>query len=221
MNLPLQVTLRHVEEQGLELLVREQVAKLERFCNDIVSCRVLIEMSGRRRHGNLYHVRIDLGVPGEEIVVEREPSIHASLAVAAVGETTKSAETGRAHRNPRRAVLDAFAELRRRLQDYVRRRRGDVKTHAEPLLPGTVERLFPAEDYGFLTTPDERQVYFHRDSVLNNRFDLLRIGSAVRFVEEMGEKGPQASTVRVAQPRKQAKKAASVALNPEAASTPT
>lgn len=208
MTLPLQITFRHIDEEGLEELVRQQVAKLERFCGDILSCRVLVELSGRHRHGNLYHVRIRLIVPDDEIIVEHEPSVHGSLEDAKIAEMTKSAEIGRPHRHPRPAVLDAFSEARRRLQDYVRRRRGFVKTHAEPQLKGTVDRLFPEENYGFLVTPDERSVYFHRASVLGDRFDLLRVGSAVRFVEERGEKGPQASTVRLVHPRKQARAAA-------------
>jgi cold shock CspA family protein/ribosome-associated translation inhibitor RaiA len=212
MNLPMQVTFRQVEEQGLEEFVRQQVAKLERYCDDIVSCRVLVEMSGRRRHGNAYHVRIDLGVPGEEIVVEHEPSVHASLEDTEMARMAKSLETGRAHRNPRRAVLDAFSEMRRRLQEYRRRVRGDVKTHAEPFLSGVVDRLYPTDGYGFLKTSDEREIYFHRDSVLHDRFDRLRIGSSVHFVEEMGEKGPQASTVRLVHPRARAKAAPATAL---------
>ncbi len=55
--------------------------------------------------------------------------------------------------------------------------------------------LVPEEDYGRIETPDERVIYFHRNSVLDNAFDKLEVGSEVRFVEEMGERGPQASTL--------------------------
>jgi cold shock CspA family protein len=57
--------------------------------------------------------------------------------------------------------------------------------------------LFPERGYGFLTTSDGREVYFHQNSVLGNKFKDLKIGTEVRFVEEPGDKGPQASTVRV------------------------
>jgi cold shock CspA family protein len=201
-----------MEEDGLEELVRQQSAKLERYFDAITSCRVIVEMRGRHRHGNLYHVRIDLGVPDGELVVKHEPSIYASLQEGEAAKAVKSGEVGRLHRHPRRAILDAFAEMRRRLQDYARTRRGKVKKHAETLSTGTVDRLFPGENYGFLTTPDSGQVYFHRDSVLSGHFDLLRIGSHVRFAEEIGEKGPQASTVRLVHPRKQAKAAAGVVV---------
>jgi cold shock CspA family protein len=63
---------------------------------------------------------------------------------------------------------------------------------------GTVTQLFPFEGYGFLTTDDGRQVYFHRHSVLDEAFERLEVGGVVRFVEEPGDKGPQASTVALA-----------------------
>jgi cold shock CspA family protein len=58
-----------------------------------------------------------------------------------------------------------------------------------------VARLFPEEGYGFLRTPEGREIYFNARSVLKNGFPRLRVGSLVRFVEEAGEEGPQASTV--------------------------
>jgi cold shock CspA family protein len=92
------------------------------------------------------------------------------------------------------ALNDAFRRARRGLQDRVRRLQGAVKTHeAQPV--GTVVRLH--DGYGFLQTADGRDVYFHRNSVLDGAFQRLKIGSSVSFVEEDGEKGPQASTVRV------------------------
>jgi cold shock CspA family protein len=53
------------------------------------------------------------------------------------------------------------------------------------------------EGYGFLTTPEGREIYFHRHSVLEPGFDRLDIDAEVRFAEEQGEKGPQASTVYI------------------------
>jgi len=213
MILPVQVTFRNMEDDGLEEYVREQVAKLERYYRGITSCRVMVEMRGRHQKGNLYHVRIDLGVPGGELLVKREPSIHRSLHDETVTKRTKSTEVGVLHKKPQRAILEAFSEMRRRLQDYARKQHGFVKEPAEPLVSATVASLFPQEDHGFLATSDRRRVYFHRNSVLNGHFDRLREGSAVRFAEEAGEKGPQASTVHLVHPRRQARAAAvSVAM---------
>src|SRR5580692_7747052 len=62
---------------------------------------------------------------------------------------------------------------------------------------GRVKNLLAREDYGFIETADGRQIYFHRNAVLDAAFDRLKVGSEVAFAEEEGVKGPQASTVRV------------------------
>ena len=75
-----------------------------------------------------------------------------------------------------------------------RRTRGETKAR-EAVAHGRVGELLP--DHGFIETPEGRTVYFHRNSVLEDAFDELETGSEVRFTEEMGEEGPQASTVKV------------------------
>jgi cold shock CspA family protein len=60
-----------------------------------------------------------------------------------------------------------------------------------------VSKIFPGEGYGFLRTVNGREIYFHRNSLLNMEFEELKEGRGVRFFEEDGEKGPQASTVQV------------------------
>jgi cold shock CspA family protein len=94
------------------------------------------------------------------------------------------------------AIRDAFDSAARQLEDYVRRQRGDVKARARTP-HGKVSKLLPAEDYGFLTTPDGREIYFHRHSVLNDAYDKLEVGTEVAFAEEEGNRGPQASTVKL------------------------
>ena len=94
------------------------------------------------------------------------------------------------------AIRDAFGGARRKLQDYVRRQRGQVKLHeAAPL--ARVYRLFSEYGFGFLETADEREIYFHKNSVLGGGFAHMEVGSEVYFAEEKGEKGPQASTVKL------------------------
>jgi len=173
MRLPLQITVRNVSlSEVAKDDIREKAAKLDTFCDRIMSCRVVVEAPHRHRHqGLLYNVRIDMTVPGGELVVKREP-----------------------HEDVYVAIRDAFDAARRQLQDYVRRQRGDVKIH-EGAPHARVNKLFPEEGYGFLETPDGREIYFHRNSVLNAGFDRLEIGTLVRFAEEEGEQGSQASTV--------------------------
>jgi cold shock CspA family protein len=94
------------------------------------------------------------------------------------------------------AIREAFHTARRRLQDHARQKRADVKRH-EPMTQARVTKLFPVEGYGYIETPDGREIYFHANSVLNKRFKSLKLGSKVSFTEEAGEKGPQASTVHL------------------------
>jgi ribosomal subunit interface protein len=177
-QIPLEISFRNVTPSpGLEADIREKAAKLEEFYDRITSARVVVETPHRRhRQGKLFHVRLDLRVPGREIVVSREPAGH------------------HAYEDVYVAIRDAFDAAKRQLEDYVREVRGSVKTH-EPLPQGRIAGLHPEEDYGFIATPDGREVYFHRHSVVDADFDRLRVGDEVRFVEEAGEQGPQASTV--------------------------
>lgn len=200
-----QITFHNMEPSSeIEAMVLKEASQLERYFSRITSCRVLIEGPGRQ-HGT-YRIRIDMCVPGEELVVEHNPTLHQTLQAAEATKKTKASEPNRQRRDVRLAIHEAFHEVRRRLQDYVRRMRGQTKQH-EGLSSGTVVRIFPDEGYGFIEA-DGRELYFHRDSVLASHFDRLRIGSAVRFAEEMGEKGPQASTVRLIRPAAQSRTAA-------------
>ena len=178
MKLPLQVVFRNMEASAaVEAKIRERAEQLERLYDQIMSCRVVVEAHHKHHHqGNLYHARVDLKVPEAEIVASREPDEH------------------HAHEDVFVAVRDAFDAVRRRLEDYARRRRGQVKPHAVPP-HGRVADLYP--EHGKIETADGRLVYFHRNSVIDADFDKLSIGTEVRFVEEAGELGPQASTVYV------------------------
>jgi cold shock CspA family protein len=79
---------------------------------------------------------------------------------------------------------------------------------------GSVKQIFPGQGYGFLESADEREIYFNQASVLDDHFSRLRVGKRVRFAEEMGEEGPQASTVKIIHPRKRAREAAAVEVLP-------
>lgn len=179
MKLPLQITFRGLESSAaLESDIRDKAEKLDRVSPDIMSCRVVVQQHHRHHEeGNLFHVHVDLTVPGREIAVSREHGQH------------------HGHTDPYVAVRDAFDEARRVLEDFERERRQQVKTHLPPAR-GRIARLNGYEGYGFIETPDGREIYFHKNSVLDGPFDRLSEGQEVRFHEEMGEKGPQASTVQ-------------------------
>jgi cold shock CspA family protein/ribosome-associated translation inhibitor RaiA len=196
---PLQISFRNMDaSEAVEARIREEVAKLERFYDHIMGCRVIVEIPRKHLHqGKVYHIRIDLTVPGAELVINHEPTLHGASRQIELERTTKALEVEGAYKDIHVAIRDAFKAARRRVQDYARRRRRDVKAHAATP-HARVTELFPEEGYGFLETPEGAEVYFHRNSVLGEAFDHLRIGTEVKFVEEEGEKGPQASTVRLA-----------------------
>jgi cold shock CspA family protein len=199
MQLPMQITFRNMESsENVKEWIRSEAGKLETFYKPIMGCRVAVEVPHRhKRKGAAYGVRIDLTLPGGEIVVKRAPTLAPRLRQVRETAISKERELDAPRKNLRLAINQAFEAASRRLQDYARRQRREVKTH-DPLPVARVQRIFPDEGYGFVTAPDGREIYFHQDSVLNRGFKKLKVGTVVNFAEEKGEKGPQASTVRIA-----------------------
>ena len=203
MEIPLQITFRNMPpSEAIEDNIREKVSKLESFYDRIMSCRVIVEAPHRHhRKGKAYEVRIDLTVPGSELVINRSPkrlkAAKPSLAESPEAKLIESHEPSKhgAHADVYVAIRDAFNAAGRKLQDYARRQSGAVKLHEGPPR-ARVAKLFPEERYGFLETADGREVYFHGNSVLQPGFEHLDSGAEVYFAEEQGEKGPQATTVR-------------------------
>jgi ribosome-associated translation inhibitor RaiA len=116
--------------EAVAMRIRAESAKLDRYFNRITSCRVLVEAPHRHhRWGEPFHIRIELSVPGTEIVVKHAPSLHSALARAEMGKWSKHFEAGVPHKDMYVTIRDAFRAARRRLEDYVRRLRGDVKVH--------------------------------------------------------------------------------------------
>jgi ribosomal subunit interface protein len=180
MELPLQITFKDLpHSDALEAAIRERVTKLERYSNCIISCRVIVqEPTHRRQQGNLFCVTVDLTVPGAELAVGHgnhgEPHSHENVYVA---------------------MRDSFQAMERMVKGYMDQRRHDLKTHVSPQPHARVSRIFPQDGYGFLTTADGRDIYFHTNSVINGGWAQMDVGTEVRFAEELGDKGPQASTV--------------------------
>ena len=181
MKLPLQITFRQMEPSpAIEARIRELAAKLETFSAQITRCHVIVEpLAHHQQQGALFDFHIDITIPGREFAIRGGARPH-----------------DHAHEDPYVALRDAFRAARRRLQDYERRRRRDVKTHTG-LPRGRICELDAAGGFGRIETDDGRLVYFHRNSVLGRRFDELQTGLAVHFAEEAGDLGPQASTVHV------------------------
>lgn len=161
-------------------LIAEHVRKLEQRYGRITACRVVAKGPGNRHQtGGQYDINIRLALPdGREVNV---------------GRTPKADER---HGDLSFAINDAFKRARRQLQDNARRMEGMVKSH-EGQAVGTVVRIDPAGEFGFLRSNDGAEIYFHRNSVLGGEFSELAVGSRVTFADEIGEKGPQATTVKL------------------------
>lgn len=135
MTRAVQVSFRNIAvSPALEQEIRARAAWLETFYSGIVGCRVAIEVPHRHRaRGRSARVRIELSLPGEDIIVSHEPTLHTTLKHLQGGATHKFEDVEGAHKDALVAIHDAFDIARRRLEDYARRQRGDVKSrHAAP-----------------------------------------------------------------------------------------
>lgn len=180
MQLPLQITFRDMDpSDAVEAMIRKDAEKLDKLCDQIMHCHVVVEEHHKHHHkGNLYHVSIDLTVPDNELVASREPDQH------------------HAHEDVYVALRDAFNAIARQLEKYVERRGRDVKTHEVPS-HGKISEISTDMGFGKIESSDGREIYFHKNSILNAAFDKLEVGAEVRFAEEEGDEGPQASTVKL------------------------
>ena len=153
--------------------ITQRFAKLEHVYGNIIGCRVGVEAPvHHHRKGGPFNVRIDLVVPGRELAASHRSGESLSI-----------------------AVREAFEAMHRQLIEYSHQQAREIKTHEGPP-KGLIARLLP-QGYGFITADDGREIYFHRNSVVDGDFDRLRPGTRVWFSEEAGENGPQASTVHV------------------------
>jgi len=174
MQRPLKITSRDFTlSQAVEDEIRQKAATLESYYAHLSGCEGTVRAPAIKHHrkGGPFQVDIRLTVPGRELTVDHQ----------------EEAEL-------QQAIREAFNAARRQLEDYAREQRGSVKTH-EPTALGHVTRLEREAGYGFLETPDGREIYFHCNSVMDWAFDKLEVGTEVRFAEEEGQQGPQASTV--------------------------
>lgn len=181
MQVPLDISFKNGEpSEEIRSEVEKQAKRLEKFHERITSCNVAVIMPHTRHHaGDLLKIDIRIAMPGHKDII-----------------VTKTHGDEPEHEHYAVAIKDAFATAQRQLEDAVREMRGQVKAH-EPPEHGRVSKFVAEGDYGFIETADGREIYFHRNSVLDDAFDRLTVGAEVRFVEEMGDKGPQASTVHL------------------------
>ena len=173
MQRPLKITSRDFPlSEAVEAEIREKSAALENYYERLNGCEVMVHAPALKHHhkGGPFLVAIRLTLPGKELTIDHQEKEELS-----------------------QAIREAFDAARRQLEDYVREQRGSVKVHES--MVGHISRIEREPGYGFIETADGREIYFHCNSVLDRAFDQLEVGAEVRFAEEEGEQGPQASTV--------------------------
>ncbi|HET6308362.1 MAG TPA: HPF/RaiA family ribosome-associated protein [Rhodopila sp.] len=185
MDRPLEIAFHNLQSSpAVEAELREQVGKLERRFGRLVGCRVSVEMLHRQhRTGNLFEVHVVLSLPGQSLAVSRQPL---------------KARERHAHPDIHAAIRDAFNAAHQQLASFKGRIRSDTSCPSASALTGLVALIEPGADHGFILTSTGSQVYFHRDSVTNGRFEELREGDVVHYVEVDGAAGPTAEKVRTA-----------------------
>ena len=166
---------------SISALVARRIAVLERLHPRLIGCDVTLDApQKRKRHGRILRARVTLHLPG--------PNIHAERSFA----------QGSARDDLLLALNRAFSAIETRMKRMKLTKAGlDVKQHA-PLLHGEIVTLEPELGYGTLRAYDGREVYFQRDGLSDGSWDSLRLGARLRFREFMGDKGPYAAHVSLA-----------------------
>lgn len=174
----LKVEARNVElKKGWQVKIDEEKEKLIRhYAGFVLYLRVAIEATTHHKEGG-FEVKLVASVPNDTVVVQRKGEIVRPL------------------------LIEAFDVLSLQLKEILRKKR-KAKKHPEQYIEtdsvGIVHKVSPHESYGFITTFDEREIYFHENALKNVTIDDLMEGDSVVFGESFGDKGPQASWVRVA-----------------------
>lgn len=173
MQLPIQITLRDIPaSEALEDTIRKKAEKLDQYYQRITSCRIVLELIQNHKHqGKIYNARIDVKVPGKELVVTHQEDQDMYV-----------------------ALRDAFDAVARQLEEHAKKRQGNVKRHEE-MVTGQIVRLVNQEGYGFIEADDGNEYYFSITNVAHPKFEQLVIGDDVEFLPTAVSNGLQAHHV--------------------------
>jgi ribosomal subunit interface protein len=187
MQIPAEIAFHNIESSdGIEDVIRDHIARLERIYERMTSCRVRVDQRNQNSSGTI------------------PPVVHIEIAVPGGGDIVVAHEAGHLQRkfqapDLRNAINEAFRIAEQRLAKYKDKRtdRTSAETHeAAQAFIGQIAEMTPEKDFGFLMTKEGGLLYFHRNAVLSGDFDKLRRGDDVTYVEDMGDTGPIATKVR-------------------------
>lgn len=169
----------HIKVRNLEILpewrekIEAELDRLEKHTSEpILHARVELIGTGHHRHG-AFEIHLVASLPQHTLTVKSQGEYVMPL------------------------IVEAFKSLDRRLREHSHMRQQKVKVHEEHIWGGQITQLFLEEGYGFITTPEGTDVYFHANALKKGAFEKLKEGSAVEFGQEEGDKGPQATWVRL------------------------
>ena len=188
MDRPLEIAFHNMSSSdSLEALIRGKVDRLDKRFPRLIGCRVSVEgLHRQHQNGNIFECHIVLSVPGRDLAVSREPN---------------RAKEEYAHPDVRVSIRAAFEAAERQLLEFKDQLRDDTTAPSGSALTGQVALIEPGADHGFILTNSGTQLYFHRDSVTNARFEELQPGQLVHYVEEAGDAGPVAAKIRIPEPK--------------------
>ena len=174
----LKVEARNVElKKGWQMKIDEEKEKLLRnYPSYVLHLRVVIEATTHHKEGG-YEVKLVTSVPNDTLVVSKKGEVVRPL------------------------LIEAFDVLTLQLKEKLRKKRKVKKAVETPLEPdkvGVINMVSPHESYGFIRSFDHREIYFHENALKNTTIDSLAEGDSVLYGETFGDKGPQASWVRLA-----------------------
>jgi len=160
--------------------IDEERAKLIRhYASLVLHLRVTIEATPGYKEGG-YEVRLVATVPNDTVAVKRW------------GESVRP------------LLVEAFDVLGGQLKEIVKKKQNHKAAKVQGATvdnksSGIIRKIVPDESYGFIVTNDKLDVFFHANSLKDAAMSDLAEGDEVMFAMEEGDKGLQATWVRVGQ----------------------
>lgn len=158
--------------------IEKYLVKIEKLYDKIIFCHVSVRAPHRHQRKHIYHINIQLEIPGEDIIINKEP------------------EKDYSHTDIHLAIRDAFNSLKRSLRKRVKGKKTKLKT-IETHDYAMIKSFDSNQGFGFVADSSGREIYFHKNSIINFNPDELKPGLKVKFVEEPGEKGQHVTSMSV------------------------
>lgn len=182
MRIPLEISFHGISRsESLEQLIQNNAEKLERVCDRLISCRVGVKLDQKSSSTlNPFRIRVEMRTPpGHTLVVTN---------TSGTKEATEDLPT---------SINNTFKAAHRKLKRLVEKQQDRQQNHPGQEISGIIIKIFFEEGYGFLRSLEGEEIYFHRNSIVNDEFEQLEPGTGVNYTAEVGDKGLQASSVQI------------------------